>query len=252
MNAFSDLDDVLDLSLHIEDMERKYFCEDWDWNTVIKFLVLCCPKSMIGTVEAEGEKFSDEFSREQNALFAREHGEDGDIYDNGYGGYLFTTPIGKKHSRVLNHDTHPRYSELRARVLRAILGVGSESMIEKRIREGQGQLRVEAYIAKFQRWMSVLEGLRAGRDERRYAELFLQGLNSAVKNAAVFEAENLTLEEAYKAARTAAARASVLDGGVAAPQPAKWGIHPARMDGLGLQHLQQAGPPLRTVSLFTD
>ena len=25
MNAFSDLDDVLDLSLHIEDMERKYF-----------------------------------------------------------------------------------------------------------------------------------------------------------------------------------------------------------------------------------
>ena len=53
MNAFSDLDDVLDLSLHIEDMERKYFCEDWDWNTVIKFLVLCCPKSMIGTVEAE-------------------------------------------------------------------------------------------------------------------------------------------------------------------------------------------------------
>jgi uncharacterized FlgJ-related protein len=151
VNAFSDLDDVLDLGLHVEDMERKYFSEDWDWNTVIKFLVLCCPKSMIGTVEAESEKFSDEFSREQNALFAREHGEDGDIYDNGYGGYLFTTPIGKKHSRVLNRDTHPRYSELRARVLRAILGVGSESMIEKRIREGQGQMRVEAYVAKFQR-----------------------------------------------------------------------------------------------------
>ena len=55
VNAFSDLDDVLDLGLHVEDMERKYFSEDWDWNTVIKFLVLCCPKSMIGTVEAESE-----------------------------------------------------------------------------------------------------------------------------------------------------------------------------------------------------
>ena len=119
-----------------EDMERKYFCEDWDWNTMIKFLVLCCPKSMIGTVEAESEKFSDEFSREQNALFAREHGPDGDIFDDGNGGYLFTTPIGKKVTRVLNRDAHPKYSELRARVLRAIVGVGSESVIEKRIREG--------------------------------------------------------------------------------------------------------------------
>ena len=82
MNAYSDLDEVLDLGLHIEDMERKYFSEDWDWNTMIKFLVLCCPKSMIGTVTAEGEKFSEEFSREQNALFAREHGAEGDIFDD--------------------------------------------------------------------------------------------------------------------------------------------------------------------------
>ena len=85
VNAFSDLDDVLELSLHIEDMERKYFCNDWDWGTMIKFLVLCCPKSMIGTVEAESEKFSDEFSREHDALFARENGSDGDIYDDGNG-----------------------------------------------------------------------------------------------------------------------------------------------------------------------
>ena len=255
MNAFSDLDEVLDLGLHIEDMERKYFSEDWDWNTMIKFLVLCCPKSMIGTVTAESEKFSEEFSREQNALFAREHGAEGDIFDDNNGGYLFRSPIGKGAARVLDEDTRPKYSELRARVLRAILGVGSESMIERKIREGQGQMRVEAYVAKFQRWMSVLEGLRPGRDQIRYAELFLQGLNPTVKNSAVFEAENLTLEEAYKAARVAAARASVLDGGMtqhAAPQQPKWDVHPTRREGIGLHNSQQVGSSLRAVSLFAD
>ena len=50
----------------------------------------------------------------------------------------------------------------------------------------------------------------------------------------------------------AAARASVLDGGAASPQPAKWGIHPTRIEGLGLQHPQQAGPPLTAVALFAD
>ena len=116
-------------------------------------------------------------------------------------------------------------------------------------------MRVEAYVAKFQRWMSVLEGLRPGRDQIRYAELFLQGLNPTVKNAAVFEAENLTLEEAYKAARVAAARASVLDGGItqhAAPQQPKWDVHPTRREGIGLHNSQQVGSSLRMVSLFPD
>ena len=251
MNAYSEFEDVLDLGMHVEDMERKYFVWDWDWDIMIKFLVLCCPKSMIATVESEAEKFSEEFSKEQHAVFASQH-PGGDIWDDRNGGYLFTTPVGKKVTRVLDTQQFPKYAELRKRILRAILGVGAEPMIDKKIHEGQGNLRVEAYTAKFQRWMKVLESLRSNRDERRYAELFLQGLNPVVKNAAVFESENLTLEEAYKAARMAAARASVLDGGAAAPQPAKWGIHPSRLDGLGLQHPQQTGPPLSAVALFTE
>ena len=54
-------------------------------------------------------------------------------------------------------------------------------------------MRVEADTAKFQRGMSVLDGLRTGCDERRDAELVLQGLNPPVKSTAVFESDNLKL-----------------------------------------------------------
>ena len=128
--------------MHVEDMERKYFVWDWDWDIMIKFLVLCCPKSMIATVESEAEKFSEEFSKEQHAVFASQH-PGGDISDDRNGGYLFTTPVGKKVTRVLDTQQFPKYAELRKRILRAILGVGAESIIDRKIHEGQGNLRLK-------------------------------------------------------------------------------------------------------------
>ena len=107
MNAYSEFEDVLDLGMHVEDMERKYFVWDWDWDIMIKFLVLCCPKSMIAPVEAEAEKFSEEFSKEQHAVFASQH-PGGDIWDDRNGGYLFTTPVGKKVTRVLDTQQFPK------------------------------------------------------------------------------------------------------------------------------------------------
>ena len=38
VNAYSEFEDVLDLGLHVDDMERKYYMWDWDWETMIKFL----------------------------------------------------------------------------------------------------------------------------------------------------------------------------------------------------------------------
>ena len=75
--------------------------------------------------------------------------------------------------------------------------------------------RIEAYIAKFQRWMKVLDGLGNRWDERRYAKKFLKGLQESVKTRVIFDSEDLTLEGAYEASRVATSRASVLGAGMA-------------------------------------
>ena len=70
---FADDQDILDLGLHYEEMERKHLHGNATWEDKTKFLVLCSPKSMQTTVDCEIEKFSEEFSMQQHDLFLRQH-----------------------------------------------------------------------------------------------------------------------------------------------------------------------------------
>ena len=249
---FADDQDILDLGLHYEEMERKHLQGNATWEDKTKFLVLCSPKSMQTTVDCEIEKFSEEFSMQQHDLFLRQHPE-GDVFDNNHGGYLFTTPVRRLVTRVLDRRDRPDYTELKARVLRVVLGAEAEATLERRIDEGQGINRIEAYIAKFQRWMKVLDGLGNRWDERRYAKKFLKGLQESVKTRVIFDSEDLTLEGAYEASRVATSRASVLGAGMAPQQDRnKWQVHPSRAADLGSHQFHQANPPLRVATLFGD
>jgi hypothetical protein len=193
------------------------------------------------------EEYCDEFSMDQHRVFLDRH-PNGDVFDNELGGYVFTTPMREVSTRVLDPRVRPDYQVVKALVLRAIMGADVENLIEVKLRKGQGTTSIEAYIASFRRLMKVVQGVQGGQDETRYARLFIKGLAEGIRFQVVVPDGMFTLEGAYRAARTAASRSSLL--GTSARNVFQ--IHPSRQAAIQGVPSRPSGHSVTLAPLFED
>lgn len=245
--SFPEGGDVLDLVGHLEDQERKYLNYIPDFEARMRFLALVCPANLASMVDGVIEEYCDGFSLEQHRVFESRH-PGGDVFDNDLGGYVFTTPLRRVSTRVLDPGVRPDYQVAKALVLRAIMGADVDNLIEAKLKKGQGTTSVEVYIAAFRRLMKVVQGVQGGQDETRYARLFIKGLSEGIRFQVVVPDGRFALEGAYKAARAAASRSSLLGTSVRNV----FQVHPSRQAAIHGASSRPSSHSVALTPLFED